>query len=1444
MKKSLCVLLVCLMVLTLFPVASYGAGSYSVSAVQTAGGTISVSVSSAAAGQTVTGTFACNAGYDVATVRYEYNGSYQLATLSGGSFSFTMPAANVQIAGAFFSTTVWDGAVDISWYDPAATEYTISEPAELAGLAALVNGRIDADTPEYRIKGDASYIKSIKIDNVMLVGAGGGNVADTVYSSETDFAYKTVRLGADLDMGGRYRNGAWSGPNYTPVGGKFSMDTDMVNGDSYVIDTRFNGVFDGQGHSVSNIYCQRYAEKGFPYSMAIGLIGFLGGESDVDTVTGTFENGWQPAVRNVVVGEGYIYGRRMVGGVVGRIGETNNGVIVENCANFAQVKNTDAKGVGGIVGAGWGDGMIRNCYNVGDVSTIFSCPAGGIVGSNSGLDIYNCYNVGNIDTNGASMGRGIGGHDSGAYTVDNCYYLADCDDNPDSQGYYKGSSTKISINVQELSESQMKESSFAARLNVNGDIFVADSAGLNNGYPVLYFQSSSYSGTGSCNVTVVQSAGGVVSADKSGSVAYGQVVNLSAQPEAGYTLRYYTVNGQRIDSSFYTVTGDVSFGAVFERTRTAVVTIREGAEQEISVIKTGYLSAGGTMSYVYDEPVKNGDVLQEGDVLTVRAGALDGAVPEDPSREYTEAFTYELTNVEVNLNGTYTVTGEGNVTIEARRGTQEKTWLSVADTSWYRAGESVYTLSTAAELAGMAYLVNVKGITFSGKTVLLDSDISLANADGTQAERIWKAIGVTTGKSFQGVFDGQGHSIVDMNAYNTGSYAGLFGYCIGAVVRNVTVEGTTGCEANTAYAAGIVSYAASTEIRDCVSRVQVETDGANAGGIAAYISEGSVVAGCRNYGTVRAASGAGGIVGIAYSATDLIEDCVNFGAVTGSGNGSNGAGGIAGKLAGTARDCANTAEISGTDRYIGGVVGYANGRRTSVIENCVNTGSVSCSNATSSAAVGGIVGYLQYGTLTGDVNTGSVRKGTGFAGNNAGAVAGRLGTDEINVSDCRYLASSAAGAAAGGSLEGASAESSLSPGEYLPEEAAPVSVVSETVSLNPLGLAAGNLTGNATVTADGTYYLKWYSAGTIEIGGGAKVTLVGTGKEMGPLTIHAGSGSQLTLRDVSSTGSKTLLVMEDGSRLILEGSSSLVGTNDESDMQNPTVLIKGKATVDGSGILYARSEKGDAAIVVSPGGELEIAGGIVSAFKEELMGQEGGTVYAAGATVRLSGGALVSRSDTDNVSALSAERFVMTAGSLNALCDKSTHTIDVVSGSVSGGMIRALGHSGNSDADNRYYYKESSVNGLSGSISYYDETTYFQSATASPQNITYNGNPVSMEVYNIDGNNYFKLRDVAALMDGTGSGFSLGYDANVRTMYAVKGESYEAVGGELALPEESKAASCTASVWTLYVDGELVSCRVYNIGGNNFFKLRDLGTALSFDVSYDESTNTAAVRSR
>ena len=133
--------------------------------------------------------------------------------------------------------------------------------------------------------------------------------------------------------------------------------------------------------------------------------------------------------------------------------------------------------------------------------------------------------------------------------------------------------------------------------------------------------------------------------------------------------------------------------------------------------------------------------------------------------------------------------------------------------------------------------------------------------------------------------------------------------------------------------------------------------------------------------------------------------------------------------------------------------------------------------------------------------------------------------------------------------------------------------------------------------------------------------------------------------------------------------------------------------------------------------------------------------------------------------------------------------------------------------------------------------------TASPttHNMTVDGKKVSPAAYNIDNSNYFKLRDIAALLTGTKSQFQVSYNQSTQAITLTTGEAYTSVGGELAsLPSGAQKVIPTPS--SVYVDGKQVSLTAYNINGNNYFKLRDLGQALGFSVDWDGSTQTIIVK--
>lgn len=134
-------------------------------------------------------------------------------------------------------------------------------------------------------------------------------------------------------------------------------------------------------------------------------------------------------------------------------------------------------------------------------------------------------------------------------------------------------------------------------------------------------------------------------------------------------------------------------------------------------------------------------------------------------------------------------------------------------------------------------------------------------------------------------------------------------------------------------------------------------------------------------------------------------------------------------------------------------------------------------------------------------------------------------------------------------------------------------------------------------------------------------------------------------------------------------------------------------------------------------------------------------------------------------------------------------------------------------------------------------------AVMSPQKLEVDGKEIECEKYNIGGNNYFKLRDIAQILSETSSRFEVGYDSGSNTIMITTGKSYTTVGGELEQRGDLSAKAVKSSQ-TVQIDGEKVSSvSVYNIGGNNFFKLRDLGDFLKFFTDYDSTSNAAKIYS-
>lgn len=138
---------------------------------------------------------------------------------------------------------------------------------------------------------------------------------------------------------------------------------------------------------------------------------------------------------------------------------------------------------------------------------------------------------------------------------------------------------------------------------------------------------------------------------------------------------------------------------------------------------------------------------------------------------------------------------------------------------------------------------------------------------------------------------------------------------------------------------------------------------------------------------------------------------------------------------------------------------------------------------------------------------------------------------------------------------------------------------------------------------------------------------------------------------------------------------------------------------------------------------------------------------------------------------------------------------------------------------------------------------FASSVVLSPQKLMVDGEMISCEKYNIDGSNYFKLRDLAFVLSGTNSQFDVAYDAEKNAISISTGEVYTADGTELMTGADKSKTAVQSSQKILINGEEFSNVSAYNIGGNNYFKLRDLGDVLGFNVDFDDWTNCAVVYS-
>ena len=271
-------------------------------------------------------------------------------------------------------------------------------------------------------------------------------------------------LTADIDLGGE----AWT--PFEPSSGYVSQ--------------AYAGTFDGANHTIKGLSVNLTSSTGAGLfgTVCDATIKNLKVEGNVSASSSVFVGGIVGRTQGNVTIDGCSFSGSvtatkagMTNGAGGIAGRVNAGTLaVTNCANLSDV--TGSGSAAGILGyAGNTKVTIENCYNSGAISG--QNYASGICSIGTGKNgktgkIGNCYNVGTItSTSDGAYYAGISANFQGA--ISNSYYAAPVEE-------------KLMSNATATATAITSPEGLADKL---GNAFQEDTAGANNGYPILVWQA-------------------------------------------------------------------------------------------------------------------------------------------------------------------------------------------------------------------------------------------------------------------------------------------------------------------------------------------------------------------------------------------------------------------------------------------------------------------------------------------------------------------------------------------------------------------------------------------------------------------------------------------------------------------------------------------------------------------------------------------------------------------------------------------------------------------------------------------------------------------------------------------------------------------------------------------------------------------------------------------
>jgi filamentous hemagglutinin family protein len=438
-------------------ISSTGGGSL---IMQTADGSIGVL---AAAGVTITGggSFTANAGGATSDViinsvintgagAINLTAGQSVTELTGGSLtttgllttksaiSTTLDGTNS--VGSFAATNTGGGSTGIISLNNTAANWTLLGISQTsAGAVTLTNSGIitptgAVSTGTFTLTGGTweqvsatlpgfTASTGFNITGATFIRALGGDGVNTPYQLAD--IYGVQGIGSVGMLGNSYVlannidasvTAGWLNANGSPVG--FVPIGVAYPGIS------FTGQFDGQGHTISNLYINQPGVNdvglfGYASSGSISNVGLVNvSVSGASNVGGLVGSNYYGNISNSYVSGGTISATgNNVGGLVGNYSNSTGGTI-SNSYVYNGTKVTGASNVGGLVGNSQ-YGSIRGSHVDGVTVTGTGSAIGGLVGNNnssfdggSGISIMNSY-VNNGTVSGASSVGGLAGSNSG-----------------------------------------------------------------------------------------------------------------------------------------------------------------------------------------------------------------------------------------------------------------------------------------------------------------------------------------------------------------------------------------------------------------------------------------------------------------------------------------------------------------------------------------------------------------------------------------------------------------------------------------------------------------------------------------------------------------------------------------------------------------------------------------------------------------------------------------------------------------------------------------------------------------------------------------------------------------------------------------------------------------------------------------------------------------------